>query len=70
MDKKHFEIMVTGDGRGNYAKRYVDVFCTKGELDIICNAMVAYVFECTDGGCCCIAKEVGSNLEYLYSDCM
>ena len=74
MEKKHFEILVQGDGRGNYPTKTVDVYCTEEELKVIANAMVGYVIRYTNGGCCCIAKENGgvdnSNFDVLFSDCM
>lgn len=73
-DKKHYEIMVEGDGRGNYPTRYVDVYCTEEELNVVGNALSSYVLNFTDGGCCCIAKENGgvdnSNWDVIFSDCM
>ena len=73
-NKKHYEILVEGDGRGNYPTTYIDVYCTEENLRIIASALVSYVNKFTDGGCCCIAKENGgvsnNNFDILFSDCM
>lgn len=72
--KKHYEILVEGDGRGNYEKRYVDVYCTEKELKVIGNALASYVLNFTEGGCHCIAKENGDvtsrNFDVIFSDCI
>lgn len=73
-EKKHYEILVEGDGRGNFEKRYVDVYCTEEELNTIGWALASYVLHFTEGGCCCIAKENGgvnnSNFDVMFCDCM
>lgn len=73
-EKKHYEILVEGDGRGNYETRYVDVYCTREELNVIGRALSDYVWNFTDGGCCCIAKENGgvdnSHFDVMFCDCM
>ena len=73
-EKKHYEIMVEGDGRGNFDTIYVDVYCTEEELKVVGKALTSYVLNFTDGGCCCIAKENGgvtySNFDVKFSDCI
>lgn len=74
MEKKHYEILIGGDGRGNYPDRYVDVYCTKDELNTVATALVGYVHNCTGEGCCCVAKEgygvSHSDFDIIFSDCM
>ena len=73
-EKKHYEIMVDGDGSDNFDTIYVDVYCTEDELQVIGTALSSYVLNFTDGGCCCIAKENGgvtySNYDVKFSDCI
>lgn len=73
-ERKHYEIKVEGDGSGNYPERYVDVYCTEEELNVVGKALASYVLNFTDGGCCCIARENGgvdnSHFDVLFSDCM
>ena len=72
--KKHYEILVEGDGRGNYDTRYIDVYCTEEQLEVIGSALASYVLKFTDGGCCCIAKENGgvtnNDWDVMFLDCM
>lgn len=72
--KKYYEILIEGDGFGNYPTRYVDVYCTEKQLEVVANALVGYVRHETEGNCCCLAKENGgvthSNWDYCFSDCM
>ena len=72
--KKYYQILIEGDGRGNYPTKKIDVYCTREELDVIANALVKYVWNFTNGGCCCIAKEHGDvsvrNYDIAYCDCM
>lgn len=74
MKKKHYEILVGGDGFGNYPDRYVDVYCTEDELNTVATALVGYVRSFTHGGCCCVAKEGGgvshSHFDIMFADCM
>lgn len=70
MEKKHYEFLVERAG----CERYVDVYCTREELDIIASALVGYVHQCEDLPCCCVAKEGGDvsfgNYDFLFSDRM
>jgi hypothetical protein len=72
--KYHYQILIEGDGRGNYPAKTIDVYCKPNELPTIANAMVGYVYNFTSGGCCCIAKKDGDvsnrNFDILFSDCM
>lgn len=72
--KYHYQILIQGDGRGNYPAKTIDVYCTMKELPTIANAMVGYVYNFTSGGCCCVAKKDGDvsnrNFDILFADCM
>lgn len=72
--KYHYQILIEGDGRGNYPAKTIDVYCTMKELPTIANAMVGYVYKFTSGGCCCVAKKGGDvsnrNFDILFADCM
>ena len=73
-NKKHWEILIEGDGRGNYPTHKVDVYCTEEELNTIATAMIMYVSKFTDGGCCCLAKQGGGvsvwDSDIVFCDCM
>lgn len=72
--RKYYQILVEGDGRGNFPTKYIDVYCTKENLPIVANALAGYVLNFTDGGCFCIAKENGGvskrDFDFMFSDCM
>lgn len=73
-ERKHYEILIEGDGRGNFPAQRVNVYCTEEEVQIVGGALASYVLNYTNGGCCCIAKENGgvthNNFDLLFSDCM
>ena len=74
MEKKHYEILIGGNGFGNYPDRYVDVYCTEDELNTVATALVAYVRNIMGGGCCCVAKEgpgvTHSDYDFMFADCI
>lgn len=73
-EKRVYSILVEGDGRGNYPKKIVQVFCTPTELDTIGKALASYVLTQTNGGCCCVANEgehvSNDDFSVMFSDCM
>ena len=73
-ERKHYEILIEGDGFSGYPARTVDVYCTRENLDIIAQAMKDYVYNKIGRGCCCLAKENGGvahgNFDIMYADCI
>ena len=74
MAKKHYELMIEGDGFNQYPETHIDLYCTEEELGIVAQAMKSYIYNFTDGRCCCLAKENGgvshSNYDIMFADCM
>ncbi len=72
--KYHYEILIEGDGRGNYPAKTIDVYCKLKDLPTIANSMVSYVHNFTKGGCLCVAKKgkyvTKRDFDVLFSDCM
>ena len=73
MEKKHYQILVSGNFEMRDYRKIVDVICTREELDVIAGAMCAYV-RSTGCGVACVAKEGdgvdSSNWDIMFSDCM
>lgn len=71
---KHYELLITGDGFNLYPTKTIDVYCTKKTLEEIARAMIAYIYNFTDGRCCCLAKENGgvslNDWDIMFADCM
>lgn len=74
MEKKHYEILIEGDGFNNYPETHIDVYCTEEELSTIARSMTAYIYKFTDGKCVCLAKENGGvtrrDFDIMFADCM
>ncbi len=74
MEKKHYEILIEGDGFSDYSQRTIDVHCTDEELEIIARAMISYVYNVLNVRCVCVAKENGgvtkSDFDKMFADCM
>lgn len=72
--KKHYELLIEGDGLNNYPLKKIDVYCTEETLEIIASAMKGYIYKFTDSHCVCLAKENGgvtkSDFDIMFADCM
>lgn len=72
--KKHYELLIEGDGVNDYPLKTIDVYCTKKTLEVIATAMKQYIYKCTDGSCVCLAKENGgvtkNDFDIMFADCM
>lgn len=74
MEKKHYELLIKGDGINRYPEHYIDVYCTQEELGIIAQAMISYIRKTMLGGCVCLAKTGGEvsldDYDFMFSDCI
>ena len=72
--KKHYELLIEGDGFSNYPLKTIDVYCTEETLGVIAQAMKDYIYNFTDGRCVCLAKENGGvakgDFDIMFADCM
>ena len=74
MEKKHYELLIKGDGINRYPLKYIDVHCTQEELAIIAKALISYIHNVAGGGCVCLAKTGGEvsldDYDFMFSDCI
>lgn len=73
-EKKHYEVLISGDGINGYPMRTIDVCCTRENLEVVAQALKDYVYDMLGHGCCCLAKEGGgvtySDFDIMFADCM
>jgi len=73
-EKKHYEVLIQGDGFSGYPDRTIDVCCTRENLEVVAQAMKDYVYDVLGARCCCLAKEGGgvthSDFDIMFADCM
>lgn len=73
-EKKHYEVLIMGDGFSDYPEKTIDVCCTRENLNVVAQAMKDYVYDKLGAQCCCLAKEGGGvsrgNFDIMFADCM